>query len=458
MISSDIIVAEITPRGRGAVSTLRISGEKIALVINQISSVAEKIISNPRKNIFAKFIANNKELDDGLFCFYQSPKSYTGEEILEISLHASPFIIKTALEEILSIKGVRLAKAGEFTERAFLNGKLDLSQAEAVSDLINSESEIQARSAHEQLNGKLSQAIIELGTPLRELAAEIEAYIDFPDEGIEPETEAGWIRRLDSSMITLNRYIKSYQVGKIYRDGAKVSLVGLPNAGKSSLLNFLLGEDRAIVTDIPGTTRDVIEEKIIIDGYLIRLVDTAGLEIGDRKVDLVEQLGIERTMNSLKSSDLVIYLSSAAEKSAEELSLINKINELNSNVLEVQTKADISSDINSSSNSNNNLLSISIKDGFESSIDNLKREIIRRLSLTKRINSPIIITNIRHQQALTDALSFLTRAYENIEDRVAPEIVTLDIRDALNSLTEIVGATHNEDILDLVFTKFCIGK
>lgn len=452
----ETIVAPITAPGSAAVSLLRLSGEKAASILEKLSPQARAVLRDPGRMVFSVFwdlLISEEEkvvLDRGLAVFFKSPKSFTGEDIVEFHLHGSPYLVNRLLENIIAL-GARFARAGEFSERAFLNGQVDLAQAEAIADLIAAETSAQARVAQEQLAGKLSAAILELGEPLRDVLAEIEANIDFPEEDIEPKTINAWREVVGEVSKKIEEYLASYSSGKLYREGAKVVLCGLPNAGKSSLLNAFLGEERAIVTEIAGTTRDSIEEKCSINGLLVRITDTAGLA-QDYLPGKVESLGIERSWKEIEAADLVLYLQDLSAERVEEVGsreLLRKIEKRAKKVLVVGSKVDLVD-----SKRATQARAISAKTG--SGLSELRTAIYD--NLISKTPSSVLICTARHQAALAQAQAALARANLEIASNNPAELISLEIRTALSELSEIVGLTHTEDILGRIFSKFCIGK
>jgi len=454
MYQSDTIAAPITAPGVGAVAVVRISGPKTRAALEALCENGPELLSEPRKMHLSALRdgRSGENLDTALAVFFAAPNSYTGEDLAEISVHGSPFILKRLLENLGALD-VRGARPGEFTERAYLNGKLDLAQSEAVLDLIHAETEGQARVAREQLEGRLSTAISDLGTPLRDLLAQIEAYIDFPEEDIEPLKYSEWDGVISGIAETLRRYASSYVSGRLYRDGASVVLMGLPNSGKSSLLNALAGDDRAIVTPVAGTTRDSIEERISLDGLLVRLWDTAGIAKGS--ADKIEQLGIERSWKHARSADLILFLYDLSQPFDQQQELLSELKDLSAPVLFVGNKSDlVPSPTPPKELGESSPYFISAKTGL--GIEALQKAIVTALVGAKR-ESVLVVTE-RHAKALNKARESLEEARRAIAAAQPPEFVSVSLRASLVALEEIVGVTTTEDILGVIFSKFCIGK
>lgn len=465
----ETIAAPITAPGQAGVSVVRVSGPACKRALQALCSKSVDVIANPREMTFQSVLdplsgKRGEVLDHGMVVFFPAPKSFTGEDCAEFHLHGSPYLVRRLLENLNTL-GVRSARAGEFSERAFLNGRIDLAQAEAVADLIAAETAAQAKVATEQLAGKLSQAISELGEPLRELLAQIEAFIDFPEEDIEPLSYAAWKRELSKVEQTLNTYIASFETGKLYREGAQVVLSGLPNAGKSSLLNRLVGEDRAIVTPIPGTTRDSIEERITLNGLYVRLWDTAGLEDeAARKPDTVEKLGIARSWKHAEQADLVLFIFDGTQNFETQLRLFEKIRALKRPLLVVANKADLLGavsiqdrvdEIEAASGSEVRFVSALAGIGISELCDAIVEKLLGDHQASA---GQLLICNARHKDALVSTVEAIKRAKKGIADKVPSEFIALEVRTALNALSEIIGLTHTEDILGRIFSKFCIGK
>lgn len=405
-------------------------------------------------------------LDHGLVTFFPAPHSFTGEDVVEFAVHGSTYIVGRMLDGLARI-GVRPARAGEFSERAFLNGKLDLSQAEAIADLVLAETEVQARVAREQLEGRLSTALDEVGEPLRALVAEIEAHIDFPEEGIEPLAVQAWDGVLESIERRLSAFIDTFSFGRVCREGALVVLAGAPNAGKSSLLNRLLGEERAIVTPIPGTTRDTIEEVASFAGLPVRLCDTAGLvddeSSGGRSLDVVERIGIQRSHERLLAADVALFVQDLL--APLDLRLLELVRSRARRVIIVANKVDLlpAAEVDArlaehARAAGAKVLGISARDGvgLDALRENVRDDLLPPGALEGA--GSLLVTSRRHHDALRLARDAILRARAALASHHPSELVAADLRDALGALTEIVGVTSTEDILGLIFSKFCIGK
>lgn len=448
---SDTIFALSTPAGKGAIALVRLSGSKIKDVSKSLIINSKKLLENPRKQIYSGILVAGEVVDYGLATYFEKDRSYTGEESLEISIHCSNAILKSLFREFRRL-GLRQAEPGEYSKRAYLNGKLDLVQAEAVLDLINSETEAQSRAARFQLEGKLSKAVDELGEPLRDLLAEIEANIDFPEEDISPTKADEWLEVLTGVQKILDEYIRSFSFGKILREGALVVLAGVPNAGKSSLMNAILRDDRVIVTDIAGTTRDAIEEKVDFGGILCRLVDTAGLADGEsREIDKVEAIGIKKSKKLIGDADLVIFLFDRGQDLDLQNELLNEISQQDKEVLVVFSKDDLYL------GKEGEVLGLRFSVDDLDSLNKLEEKITEKLHSTNS-NSQVIFTNERQRDCLLNAQSGILKSIKSVKDNLPIEITSFELREALSSLTEIVGSTDIENILGRIFSKFCIGK
>jgi tRNA modification GTPase len=446
----DIITAVATPIGSGALSIIRISGKNCFEIVDKIFSGKEKLHDSSSHRIHYGKIINHDDIvvDDVLVSVFKEPNSYTGEDSIEISAHGNQLITKKIIELLLSLD-IRIAEPGEFTKRAFLNGKIDLAQAEAVVDVINSRTEVSLKGARNQLDGLLSKKIDVLRKELISVSSLLELELDFAEEGLEFVSNN---RIMDNTYKIINEIenlLKTYSFGKVLRDGVNVALVGKPNVGKSSLLNYLLKESRAIVSHIPGTTRDVIREEISIDGILFILFDTAGIRITE---DEIETEGVKRSRAAVGSSDLVILLDDPDTNFSEDLyrDLLGIVDK--NKIITVVNKIDLKKGIDSGSD-----LYISALTG--EGIDGLKKELISRvLNSTIFTEQLAIVSNARHYKALQDSKNSLTRAIESIKNCMSEEFIASDLRDAENSLGEIIGVVTTDDILNNIFEKFCVGK
>ena len=447
MTVADTIAAISTPAGEGAIALVRISG------VNAID-VAEKIFrgkENPSR--FGSHVQHFGEIVDGkgrlidqvMFSIHRAPASYTGEDLLEISCHGGTLVTAKVLEACLR-GGARAARPGEFTERAFLNGKMDLTQAEAVIDLIRARTDLALRSATEQLEGRLGEKIRKIRDELVSLLAHIDASIDFPEEGISPDKGETLCARLDSVREEIAALLATVDQGRILREGVRVVIYGATNAGKSSLLNRLLGYDRVIVSETHGTTRDTIEETANLDGLPIRLLDTAGLRPSASEL---EREGIVRTEKSLQLADLRLHI---ADRNAPKPSHFDE-RLGDSNEIVVLNKSDLPED---SDWKNFRALRISCMTG--EGLPELQQEILSRIAKQNlRPENPVAI-NARHRDCLRRALESCDRARVALGKTLSPEYVAVDLHEALRAVGEVIGAVDVEQILDSVFGQFCIGK
>jgi tRNA modification GTPase len=447
MTVADTIAALSTPAGEGAIALVRISG------VNAIN-VAEKIFRGQEKpSRFGSHVQHFGEIVDGegrlidqvMLSIHRAPASYTGEDLVEIGCHGGTLVTAKVLEACLR-GGARAARPGEFTERAFLNGKMDLTQAEAVIDLIRAKTDLALRSATEQLEGRLGEKIRKIRDELVSLLAHIEASIDFPEEGISPDEGEKLCARLGSVREEIAALLATADQGRILREGVRVVIYGATNAGKSSLLNRLLGYDRVIVSETHGTTRDTIEETANLDGLPIRLLDTAGLRASASEL---EQEGIVRTERSLQSADLRLHI---ADRNAPKPSHFDE-RAGNSSEIVVLNKSDLPED---SDWKDFHALRVSCMTG--EGLPELQKEILARITKQNlRPENPVAI-NARHRDCLRRALESCDRAGSVLGQRLPPEYVAVDLNEALRAVGEVIGAVDVEQILDSVFGQFCIGK
>ncbi len=448
--NDDTITAIATPMGTGAISVIRISGIKSIPVVDKIFKGKSPISKSPSHKIHYGKIYNGSRnvVDDVLVSVFRSPNSYTGEDSIEISTHGSPFVTQKIIKLLLE-NGIRLAEPGEFTKRAFLNGKIDLAQAEAVADVINSRTEASLKGARNQLDGLLSKKVNALREELINSSSLIELELDFVEENIEFVSLEQIKKKLEGIIKEIDALLESYTFGRIIRDGVNVALVGKPNVGKSSLLNYMLKESRAIVSHIPGTTRDVIREEVSINGILFRLYDTAGIRFTE---DTVEKEGVTRSRNAVKNSDIVIFIYDvnsgyAAGLYKEILKLIpeERIIKL-LNKIDLNRKSNIPSDVKISA-----LTGEGINDLFQL----LETKAMGSKSYTEK---NAVVSNLRHFEALKKSKESLIRAIDSIDKKFSGEFIAVDLRSAENSLGEIIGKVTSDDILNNIFSHFCIGK
>lgn len=463
----DTIAAIATPIGEGGISVIRISGPSAFATADACFRGRVKLAEAASHTAHFGYIADatGQRLDEVVATVFKSPHSYTGEDVVEVSCHGGAYVTQAILSTFLSL-GARLAEPGEFTKRAFLNGKMDLSQAEAVADLIHARSGLSLRSSLSQLQGRLSEQINAVREKLISTIGLLELELDFAEDGYEFVEKQKAISDLDEIIGRINKLLDTYKSGKIHRDGVKVVLAGAPNVGKSSLLNQLLNENRAIVTDIPGTTRDVIEENLTINGILFRVIDTAGLR---KTADVVEQEGVARTKAKVEESDLVLLVLDASRPAEapdiEPLSQVAKVIKEGMKACVVAVnKVDLNPTINGKLLQSMSFLKglptvrVSALTGY--GIDELKQTMVSStLGGGKQApESSVLVTNLRHFQAIKSAKEALLLAKESLGRGESSEFVAVDLRSALDSLGEITGVVTTEEILNSIFSKFCIGK
>ena len=449
--TADIICAIATPNGTGAIAVIRASGKGSIELVDQLFSGNLTEAQSHTLHFGTLKNERNELIDEVLISVFHEGKSFTGEESVEISCHASPFIQKEILSAIYK-NGARVANAGEFTMRAFMNGKLDLSQAEAVSDLIASESKASHNIALKQLRGGFSNKLKELREKLIHFASMVELELDFAEEDVEFADRTELKNLVDEVIAYITTLANSFELGNAIKKGVPVAIVGAPNTGKSTLLNNLLGEDRAIVSNIAGTTRDVIEETINIEGVLFRLIDTAGIR---DNAEEIEALGIQRSKEKIVQSSVVLCMSDLSVENdlARVKSWAEEIrNEFpDKKVLIIGNKMDLSKD-----EASEGVLVISAKEG--SNIGALKKRIVELVIGDRDLNQDIIVNNSRHYEALLRTRDALTKAQNGLVIGVTGDFVAMDIRQAMFHLGSITGDISTDDLLGNIFSKFCIGK
>ncbi|WP_456425924.1 tRNA uridine-5-carboxymethylaminomethyl(34) synthesis GTPase MnmE [Desulfurobacterium sp.] len=458
-LCEDTIAAISTPLSKGAIGIVRISGERALEILKKVfrtKSGKPKETFEDRKMTYGIIVdENNDEIDEVLAVYMKGPKTFTGEDVVEIHSHGGIYVVRKILKRVLS-EGARLAEPGEFTKRAFINGRIDLVQAEAINEIINAESELSLKVAVNHLKGNLSSKIESIRDRLFHLKAFIEAAVDFPEEEIEI-IETGRVKEeVEKAARDIEKLLETYDDGRIIREGIKIAIAGRPNVGKSSLLNALLKEERAIVTDIPGTTRDVIEEAVTLKGIPVRLIDTAGIR---EARDTVEKIGISRTMEKLKTADVILFVIDGSTGFTEEDRKIYNILKNNPNLIVVINKKDQGLKV-TCKDFKQTCIEISAKTG--EGIENLSETIMKKLLLEPETlfkEAETMITSERHKNLLEKALKNLQNMKVSIESGVeSPEFLALDLDEALDTLGEIVGKKGVEDMLDIIFSTFCIGK
>lgn len=452
----DTIVALATPPGVGAIGVIRLSGKTAFEIINELFPSKDLKLQPSHTLHVGYLVQKNKILDEVVVSLFKGPRSYTGEDVVEISCHGSPYIHQQVLGACIET-GARLAKAGEFTQRAFLNGKLDLSQAEAVADLIASNTSASHKTALNNIRGKFSEALKNLREHLIKFSALIELELDFSQEDVEFADRSQLKNLVAEAMHYTTNLAQSFKLGNVIKNGVTVAIIGKPNAGKSTLLNALLNEDRAIVSDIPGTTRDIIEEVINIDGILFRLVDTAGIR--NHSHDIIESVGIEKSLQKMKQADIVLYLFDVNEMPTEELKeVVRDMKEQNINCLFVGNKIDgkTETEVRDKFVQVNNIIFISAKNNFH--LEVLKERMMDLVLKDTVSTENVIVTNARHYHALVQVNEALKDVMQGLDHKITGDLLALDIRRSLQYLGEITGEITNEDQLDYIFSKFCIGK
>jgi len=463
MIPQETIVALATPSGAGAIAIIRLSGKDAITIASEVfQSVSGKDITKQKTHTIhlGHITDNGKIYDQVLLSIFKGPNSYTGENVIEISCHGSTFIQQQIIQLLLR-KGAKMAQAGEFTLRAFLNGKLDLSQAEAVADLIASDNEASHQIAMQQMRGGFSNEIAKLREELLNFASLIELELDFAEEDVEFADRTQFHELLERIEFVLKRLIDSFAVGNVIKNGIPVAIVGEPNVGKSTLLNALLNEERAIVSDIAGTTRDTIEDELVINGIGFRFIDTAGIR---ETKDVVESIGIQKTFEKIEQAQVVLFLVDSTELTMESLeglkvevekirnkypqkallTIFNKKDKLDESLLQ-----NLESQIENS-------IFISAKQKV--GIEELKNELMSFVNTGALRNNETIVTNTRHYDSLLKALEEVQKVKWGLDSGLSSDLMAIDIRSALHYFGEITGEVTNDELLGNIFANFCIGK
>ncbi|MCD6546178.1 MAG: tRNA uridine-5-carboxymethylaminomethyl(34) synthesis GTPase MnmE [Thermotogae bacterium] len=454
----DTIAAISTPRGIGAISIIRLSGPKTLDIIKNVFTFSSNVKEiKPRYAYYGKIIdpISSEIVDTGICVYYKLPNSYTGEDMAEISCHGGILVSSKVLEVILKA-GARLAEPGEFTKRAFLNGKMDLIQAEAVNDLINCKTDLMLKISNNQLLGKGSEKIKNLRDKLLSISAEIEVHIDYPEEDLSIENPRDIYEKLENVYQQMREFLISADNGMVLKEGINTVIVGKPNVGKSTLLNRLLREDRAIVTNIPGTTRDVIIESLNIRGVLLRVVDTAGIR---ESSDVIEKIGIKKTIEEIKKADLILFVLDASEPLSEDdlriMELIKK-----KDYLVILNKRDLNYKISIENirkllNGKNHIVEISALKG--EGLEKLEDAIYSKVEEMIDLDVQPVVTNLRQKIALQKSSSALKEALNNFNSYPI-DVISIDIRKSIEYLDELLGFKYSDDLLENIFSNFCVGK
>lgn len=463
MINNDIICAISTPQGNGAIAVIRLSG-------NEALALCDKVFKSPNENKklsdqlantvhFGTLVDNDTIIDEVVVALFKEPHSYTGEDVVEISCHGSEYIQQQILQLFIK-NGARIAKPGEFTMRAFLNGKMDLSQAEAVADLIASSSATSHKVAVQQIRGGFSSEIVNLRDRLLNFISLLELELDFSEEDVEFADRKQLNDLLNNIQNLIQKLLKSFDLGNVIKNGVPVAIVGHTNVGKSTLLNRILNEEKAIVSDIAGTTRDVIEDVINIEGVSFRFIDTAGIR---ETTDIIESIGVERTYDRIAKASIILLLIDASEGTDEMIKAVktvkDKIGDSDKKLIVVINKIDKTSpelDIQNLLNKQDVVMKISAKTG--ENIDQLVNELLLFVNLSALNQNEVIVTNARHYEALEKASVALQRAIDGLNSGITGDFLAQDIRETLHYLGEITGEITTDEVLGNIFKNFCIGK
>ncbi len=453
--NDDTILALATAPGVGAIAVLRLSGKDAIDICNQVFYGKDLSKQKGYTLHFGTIKDGEKLIDEVLVSLFRGPKSFTGEDVIEISTHGSPYIVREVMRLLLH-KGARLAKAGEFTQRAFLNGRFDLAQAEAVADLIAADSDMAHKAAMHQMRGGFSQEIAQLREELIHFASMIELELDFSEEDVEFASREQLRSLIDKLLVAIRSLASSFALGNVIKKGVSTVIAGKPNAGKSTLLNALLNEEKAIVSEIEGTTRDFIEDTINIEGISFRFTDTAGLRDTS---DVVEAMGVARTKSKMKEASIILYLADLKKLSIAELQAeTTELQSLNLPILLIGNKSDLLSEQEKAnweiSFPEMLFISASRKNGLEE----LKSKLLETIEKDKIAGSDTIVTNERHYHQLKQTEKSLMAVITGLENGISNDFLAMDIRQSLHHLGEITGSITTEDLLDNIFSKFCIGK
>ena len=456
MSFTDTIVALATPAGTGAIGIIRLSGPEAISIANSVFKGKDLTNQASHTLHFGKITNGNVVIDEVLASIFVAPHSYTKENSVEFSCHGSAYIIAQIIKLLIS-KGARMAKAGEFTMRAFLNGQLDLSQAEAVADLIASQNAASHQIAMNQMRGGFSSELQALRSELINFASLVELELDFSEEDVEFANRAQMKNLILQILKVITRLINSFELGNVIKNGIPVVIAGKPNVGKSTLLNALLNEERAIVSEIAGTTRDTIEDEMSIQGLLFRFIDTAGIRETD---DVIEAKGVARSMEKINSSAVILYVYDASQTSLSELQTIIAefipiLEKNNSTLFLVENKSDKNT---AAPYEIEGLRHIQISALLKTGMQTLENELVKLVDIAALESGQSIVSNLRHAEALQNAATALEKVLNGIDNPITSDFLAMDIKQALQHLGEITGSISTDDLLDNIFSKFCIGK
>jgi len=451
---SDTIVALSTAPGVGAIAVIRLSGDDAIKLVNSVFHGKNLLVQKSHTAHFGSIRDGSKILDEVLTTIFVAPHSFTKENVVEVSCHGSPFIVQQLIKLFLR-RGARLAKPGEFTQRAFLNGKFDLAQAEAVADLINADTEAAHKAALNQMRGGFSEQIKQLRQELIHFASMIELELDFGEEDVEFADRSDLKNLVDKLLSVIKILANSFDLGNVIKNGVPTVIAGKPNAGKSTLLNALLNEEKAIVSDIAGTTRDFIEDEINLEGVVFRFIDTAGLRDTE---DKVEAIGVERTREKMKQASLIIYMFDLKNDNIVEVNReINMLENLGIPFIKVGNKVDEAQpELYEAMKKDDSTLFISAVN--KENLELLKEKLVETVNLDNFKTGDTVVTNIRHYDNLIQTQNALQAVMEGLNSDVTGDFLAMDIRQALHYLGEITGEITTDDLLANIFSKFCIGK
>ena len=451
----DTIIALATPQGVGAIAVIRLSGKAAIELTNSVFKGKDLEKQNSHTIHFGTIRDGEKIIDEVLVSLFIAPKSFTKENVVEISTHGSSYIVNQVIK-LLIRRGARPAKPGEFTQRAFLNGQFDLAQAEAVADLIHSDSEASHMAAINQMRGGFSGEIKQLREQLVHFASMIELELDFGEEDVEFASRDDLKVLVEKLLRVIETLIASFDLGNVIKNGVPTVIAGKPNAGKSTLLNALLNEEKAIVSEIAGTTRDFIEDEISIGGVVFRFIDTAGLR---ETTDVIESIGVSRTQEKMKTASLILYLFDLTDTSLEEVANdVQKLEDLGVPYIKVANKVDKANELMVSDLDKKYPDIIFISAGLKENLEALKSKVLELVNLDKFRTGNTIVTNIRHYDSLVKTRQSILDVISGLDNQISNDFLAMDIRRSLHFLGEITGEITTDDLLDNIFSKFCIGK